>query len=88
MIATPKLCYKVQVVAWTLQQIYNNSNGELGKLNLDAFQAMLWSEAAWHDPDDRTARNFWRKSDILHAKNNANMNNLDDRIKHMKEVAS
>ena len=47
-IATFKMCYKRKLVAWTLQQIDNNSNEDLGRLNVDLFQAMLWCMAAWH----------------------------------------
>ena len=44
-----KMCYKGKLVAWTLQQIDNNSNEGLGKLNVDLFQAMLWCVATWHE---------------------------------------
>ena len=40
-IATFKMCYKRKLVAWTLQQIDNNSYEDLGKLNVNLFQAML-----------------------------------------------
>jgi hypothetical protein len=45
-IATFKMCYKRKLVAWTLQQIDNNSNEDLGKLNVDIFQTMLWCVVA------------------------------------------
>jgi hypothetical protein len=87
MIATFKLCYKRKLVAWTLQQIDNNSNEDMEKLNVDLFQAMLWCVAACHEFDDQTIRNCWRKSAILHAERNAYINNYDERMKsRMKEA--
>jgi hypothetical protein len=52
-IATFKMCYKHKLVAWTLQQIDNNSNKHFGKLNIDLFHAMLWCVVAWHELDDQ-----------------------------------
>ena len=36
-----KMCYKRKLVSLTLQQFDNNSVQELGKLNVDSFEAML-----------------------------------------------
>lgn len=47
-IATFKMCYKRKLVVWTTQQI-DNSDEDLGKLNVDLFQAMLWCLVAWHE---------------------------------------
>ena len=68
-----------------MQQINSKSIEDLGKL--DVFQAMLWCVAAWHEVDDHTIRDCWRKSTILPAKWNAYINNLDERMKtKMKET--
>jgi hypothetical protein len=86
-IATFKMCYKRKLVASTLQQIDNNLNEDLGKLNADLFQAMLWCVAAWHELDDQTIINCWRMSTILPSKWNAYINNSDERMKSkMKET--
>lgn len=66
-IAAFKMCYKRILVAWTLQQIYSRPDEDLGKSNVDLFQAMLWCVAGWHELDDQTIRNCWRKSAILPA---------------------
>jgi hypothetical protein len=60
----------------------------MGKLNVDLFQAMLWCVAAWHELDDQTIRNCWRKSTILPAKWNADINNYDERMKSKMEEAA
>ena len=49
MIGAFKMCYKGKLVGWTLQQIDNNSNEDLGKLNVDLFQGVLWCVATWHE---------------------------------------
>ena len=61
---------------------------DLGKLNVDVFQAMLWCVVAWHELDDQTIRNCWRKSAILPAEWNADINNLDERMKSKMEEAT
>src|ERR1700736_5743425 len=66
----------------------NYMDEDLGKLNVDVFQAMLWCVAAWHELDDQTIRNCWRKSAILPAEWNANINNLDERMKSKMEEAT
>lgn len=57
-------------------------------MQLDLFQAMLWCVAAWHELDDQTIRNCWRKSVILPAEWNADINNFDERMKSKMEEAS
>src|ERR1700736_6601491 len=83
-----KMCYKRKLVVWTLQQIDNNSNEDLEKLNVDVFQAMLWCVAAWHELDDQTIRNCWRKSAILPIKWNADIKNCDEFMKSKMEEAA
>jgi hypothetical protein len=46
---------------------------------------MLWCVAAWHELDDQTIRNCWRKSAILPIEWNANINNFDERTKSKME---
>ena len=45
------------------------------------FEALLWSVAAWHELDDQTIRNCWQKSAILSVDWNADIKNLDERVK-------
>ena len=49
---------------------------------------MLWCVATWHEVDNQTIRNCWRKSVILHAEWNANIYNLDERMKTKMEEAT
>ena len=81
MIAAFKMSYKRKLVAWTLQQFDRGSVQDLGKLNVNLFEALLWSVAAWHELDDQTIRNCWRKSAILPVDWNADIQNLDERVK-------
>src|ERR1700738_3965118 len=44
--------------------------------------------SAWHELDDQTIRNCWRKSAVLPTEWNADINNFDERMKFkMEEVA-
>lgn len=75
-----KMCYKRKLVAWTMQQI-DNSYKDLEKLNVDLFQAMLWCVMAWHELNYQTIKNCWRKSAMLLAEWNADINNFDESMK-------
>ena len=83
-ITTFKMCYKRKIVAWPSQQINSNSVEDLGKLNVDVFQAMLWCVVAWHKVDDQIIINYWRISAILPTY----INNIDERMKTKMEEAT
>ncbi|OAE23210.1 hypothetical protein AXG93_1630s1250 [Marchantia polymorpha subsp. ruderalis] len=67
---------------------FDETDEDLGKLNVDLFQAMLWCVVAWHELDDQTIRSCWRKSAILPVEWNADINNSDERMKSQIEEAA
>ena len=71
-----------------MQQIDSGSVQDLGKLNVDVFQAMLWCGATWHEVDDGTIRNCLRKSAIMRAEWHANIKNLDEHMESKMEEAT
>jgi hypothetical protein len=75
------MCHKCKLLAWTLKQFNVISNKDLGGVNADLFQAMLWSMITWNELDEQAFRDYWRKSSILLLDWDADINILYECVK-------
>ena len=81
-IAGLKLRYKRKLVASILEQCATtNITQDLGGAQVDLLQAMVWAVASWNELDQDTIRNAWRVCNILPWDWNANIGNLQERVK-------
>ncbi|KAL2629671.1 hypothetical protein R1flu_014357 [Riccia fluitans] len=80
-VASVKKCYKTLLLRWYLEQydLLTDPLMDVGKIQPDVKQAIVWSAQVWQDTSTSTMRNCWRKASILPVAWNANIQVQDER---------
>lgn len=70
-------------MAWTIEQYSaTDVTQDLGSTHTDLLHSMVWIVGAWSELDGETFRNAWRISNILPRDWNADIINLQEKVKN------